>query len=94
MVTLVTISSALVFLLDNLILALAVTVVGMAVVLLLTNIVVRHLESSMDAENKAVEEKNAMAYLESILNGLDMMIYVTDPKTGDILFINDIMKML
>ena len=43
-------------------------------------------------KNKAVEEKNMLINLENIMNGLDIMIYVTEPATGEILFINDTMK--
>jgi len=42
--------------------------------------------------NKALEEKKALVNLGNILNGLDVMIYVTDPDTGEILFMNDGMK--
>ena len=41
---------------------------------------------------KAVNEKNALSNLYSIMNGIDSMIYVTVPETGEILFINDNMR--
>jgi PAS domain S-box-containing protein len=41
---------------------------------------------------RAIEEKNALVNLWNILDGLDTMIYVTDPATSEILFINDNMK--
>jgi len=43
-------------------------------------------------KDKAIEEKNALSNLKNIMNGLDIMIYVTDPATGEILFVNDSMK--
>jgi signal transduction histidine kinase/CheY-like chemotaxis protein/PAS domain-containing protein/HPt (histidine-containing phosphotransfer) domain-containing protein len=41
---------------------------------------------------RAIEEKNAFAYLSNVLDGLETMIFVTDPDTNEILFINDTMK--
>ena len=41
---------------------------------------------------KALEDKNSLEKLANIMNGLDSMIYVTDPATDEILFINDRMK--
>jgi signal transduction histidine kinase/CheY-like chemotaxis protein len=38
------------------------------------------------------ESEQALSILANILNGLDAMIYVTVPETGEILFINDQMK--
>jgi len=35
---------------------------------------------------------NTLSAMVNILNGLDAMIYVTIPETGEILFINDLMK--
>jgi len=55
----------------------------------------RDLREKMAAiaeKDKAIEEKNALSNLKNIMNGLDVMIYVTDPATGEILFINDSMK--
>jgi signal transduction histidine kinase/DNA-binding NarL/FixJ family response regulator len=80
------------FILNGVLLTLIVTAVSVIIAFLLTNIVERRLKFSIDAMNTAIEEKNAMVYLESILNGLDMMIYVTDPKTDEIIFINENMK--
>ncbi|MCL1902846.1 MAG: ATP-binding protein [Oscillospiraceae bacterium] len=39
-----------------------------------------------------MKEEFALDFTSQILNGLNVMIYVTDPKTGEILFINDTMK--
>jgi len=62
-------------------------------------IVERRLGEMMNEVRKAdemvrsvTEEKNTLANIKNIMNGLDVMIYVTDPKTNDILFINDRMK--
>ncbi|MCL2055893.1 MAG: ATP-binding protein [Oscillospiraceae bacterium] len=47
---------------------------------------------SEERMQKAVEEANTLASLGVILNGLDVMVYVTDPATDEILFINDSLK--
>jgi len=39
------------------------------------------------------ESEESLKTLENILNGIDAVIYVSDPKTGEILFVNDYMKM-
>ena len=52
----------------------------------------REIVAANEAARRAVEEKNMFANLANILNGLDTMIVVTDPKTNGILFINDKMK--
>jgi len=44
-----------------------------------------------NAQNE-IEENNSVSYLDSILNGIDAMIYVIEPDTGEILFINENMK--
>jgi len=49
------------------------------------------LRISKDKE-KVIKEKNALVNLNNILNGIDVMIYVTEPDTGTILFMNDTMK--
>ena len=41
---------------------------------------------------KAIEEKDMHSNLRNILNALDVMIYVTDRNTDEILFMNDNMK--
>ena len=38
------------------------------------------------------KEKESLAILENILNGLEEMIFVTDPNTDEILFVNEYMK--
>jgi signal transduction histidine kinase/DNA-binding response OmpR family regulator len=52
----------------------------------------RELNAAIEELKNAVEAKNALAYLENILNGLETMVYVNDPKTGRLLFVNDMMK--
>ena len=43
--------------------------------------------------NEANRQKNvSITSMQRILNSLDSMIYVSDPETGEILFINDCMK--
>ncbi|MCL2219930.1 MAG: ATP-binding protein [Chitinispirillia bacterium] len=50
-------------------------------------------EKEMEKEKeKAITEKEALVNLANILNGIDVMIYVTDPVTAEILFMNDTMK--
>jgi len=58
----------------------------------ITTIVENRLKNSLEQMNKAIEEKNAMSNLEKILDGLEEMIYVTDPVTNEILFINNYMR--
>jgi len=56
------------------------------------NIRVR-LETAVTEANEANKQKNiALKSLESILNGIDALIYITVPKTGELLFINNYMK--
>ncbi|MCL2805802.1 MAG: ATP-binding protein [Treponema sp.] len=52
------------------------------------------LEAAVEEANEANRIKNiSINSLESILNSIDSMIYVTDPKTNEILFINNSMKL-
>jgi PAS domain S-box-containing protein len=44
------------------------------------------------AENKSQSSNISISVLTSILNGMDAYLYVTDPETDEILFINDKMK--
>jgi len=48
------------------------------------------LKNAMNLMTGHIE--NAFNILQNILNGIDAFIYVTNPKTGEILFINDQMK--
>ena len=52
----------------------------------------RELKAAMTEMQKAIDEKNALSSLDNILNSLDVMICVTDPKTDEILFMSDGMK--
>jgi PAS domain S-box-containing protein len=49
----------------------------------------RELKASIEQTN---ESEQSLSILSNILNGLDAMIYVTVPNTGEILFINDQVK--
>ena len=48
-------------------------------------------DGELIANNNVRDEVN-LNVLESILNGMDVYVYVTDPITDDILFINDTMR--
>jgi len=51
------------------------------------------METAVQEANEANRVKNiALNSLESILNGIDALIYITVPKTGELLFINNYMK--
>jgi len=52
----------------------------------------RDLRELKDAVTQMNESNQSFTILENILNNLDAMIYVTEPKTGEILFINNLMK--
>ena len=52
----------------------------------------REAQVAITQMQRAIEEKNALSYLNNVLDGLDTMIFVTDPDTSEILFINDNMK--
>jgi len=49
----------------------------------------RELKASIEQTN---ESEQSLSILSNILNGLDVMIYVTTPDTCEILFINDYMR--
>jgi len=53
---------------------------------------VRDLRDLKVAITQMNESEQSLSILMNILNGLDAMIYVTVPETGEILFINDYMK--
>ena len=53
---------------------------------------IRERKAALAAKQKALDAKNAIDYLSSILNSLEVMVSVTDPKTFKLLFINDYMK--
>ena len=41
---------------------------------------------------ETTQQKNALDHLENILNGIDAMVYVTDPDTKQLLFVNESIK--
>jgi len=49
----------------------------------------RELKASIEQTN---ESEQSLSILSNILNGLDVMIYVTTPDTCEILFVNDCMR--
>jgi signal transduction histidine kinase/CheY-like chemotaxis protein/PAS domain-containing protein/HPt (histidine-containing phosphotransfer) domain-containing protein len=53
---------------------------------------VRDLRELKSAITNMIESNQSFNILENILNGLDEMIYVTVPHSGEILFINNYMK--
>jgi len=53
---------------------------------------VRDLRELKTSIEKIFESEQSLNILSNILNGLDAMIYVTVPNTGEILFINDQVK--
>jgi len=63
-----------------------------AISLFISKTVEQQLKTSMDIANKAIEDKNALANLEKILNNIDAMIYLTDPHTDKLLYVNDYIK--
>jgi signal transduction histidine kinase/CheY-like chemotaxis protein/HPt (histidine-containing phosphotransfer) domain-containing protein/PAS domain-containing protein len=52
----------------------------------------REAQAAITQMQRTIEEKNALSYLSNVLDGLDTMIYVADPDTSEILFINDNLK--
>jgi len=83
---------------DLTILILFLSVLGIVLLVLVNSILVRIYNSRNKAQaaiaqmRKDMEEKNTLANVGNILNGLDTMIYVSDPVTDEILFMNDNMK--
>jgi len=57
------------------------------------NSITVRLENTVKEANEATKQKNiAVKSLESILNGIDALIYITVPETGELLFVNRYMK--
>ena len=56
------------------------------------NAMITNIKTISAEKDRALEEKKALTKFADIMNGLDSMIYVTDPETDEILFINDRMK--
>ncbi|MCL2457080.1 MAG: cache domain-containing protein, partial [Defluviitaleaceae bacterium] len=80
------------FITRGLLITLGIIFAAVIIAAYITTVVERRLKNSMESTNKALEEKNALAGLEKILNGLDTMIYVTNPRTSEIIFINENMR--
>jgi len=53
---------------------------------------VRDLRELKDAVAEMNESVNSFTLMEKMLNNVDAMIYVNIPKTGEVLFVNDIMR--
>ena len=49
-------------------------------------------EAVKEIDNANIIKNNSLKAMEKILNSIDAMIYVTDPVTNEILFMNDSMK--
>ena len=52
----------------------------------------KKVHNAEETTHKVIEEKKTLANIKDIMNGLDVMIFVTDPKTNEILFMNESMK--
>jgi len=76
-------------------LRLVLILLGAILAMILSGILLRIIaeKEKSDTKVKEAEEKTkTVGILENILNSLDSMIYVTVPKTGEILFVNNKMK--
>jgi len=87
------------FILSGAFITLVVFVACVLIARYISKDVERKLEKMMEEINKAdqiahnaIAEKNMLANISNIMNGLDTMIYVTDPETNEILFMNNTMK--
>jgi len=49
-------------------------------------------QNSEDNMHEAEEARESVKIMENILNSLEVMIYVSDPQTNELLFVNDYMK--
>ncbi|MDR0464322.1 MAG: cache domain-containing protein [Treponema sp.] len=56
------------------------------------SIMMNEVRKADEKARKAVEEKNLLVNTGEIMNNLDVMIFVTDPETNDIIFMNEFMK--
>jgi len=71
---------------------------GIALTLIVSIILIRidatrnKAQTAIAQMEKTIEEKDRLSNLGDILNSLDTMIYVSDPDTNEILFINSNMK--
>ncbi|MDR0501948.1 MAG: response regulator [Treponema sp.] len=87
------------FILSGIIITLIAIVVCILLARFIIRIVERHLSDMInevrnadETARLAVEEKNMLTNINEIMNGLDIMIFVTDPKTDKVLFMNECMK--
>ncbi|MCL2800385.1 MAG: ATP-binding protein [Treponema sp.] len=87
------------FIVSGILITLVVLTACILIARFISKVVERQLEGMMkeiqDADeiaHKAITEKNTLANIGNIMNGLDTMIYVTDPATSEILFMNNTMK--
>ncbi|MDR2965056.1 MAG: response regulator [Treponema sp.] len=64
------------------------------ILMVTTNIILIRIDRAKNKVNRAFNEQGVILAenLKLILNSIDSMIYVTEPDTGKILFINDSMK--
>jgi len=89
----------LIFILSSIFITFIVITLCILLARFILRIVERHLSDMMNEVRKAdetvrtvIEEKNMLANVKDIMNGLDVMIYVTEPNTNEILFMNESMK--
>jgi len=87
------------FILSGALITLVVLIICIIIARFVSGVIEHRLENMMrevheadEAANKAIAEKNTLSNLGDIMNGLDTMIYVTDPITNEILFMNNTMK--
>ena len=80
------------FIINGILITMGVFLLSIAIAVYLAAKVDGRIKVYMDATNKAMQEKDALSGLEIILNALNAMVYVTNPKTYEIIFINDTMK--
>jgi len=62
------------------------------IALILSLIVIRIFNKKEKAESRAASSEQSFNVMKNILNGLDALVYVTDPKTDEFLFLNDTFK--
>ena len=75
---------------------LSIILVVLASYIFLTRYITKNLLNEVlkadETTRKAVEDKNMLINIQDIMNSLDVMIYVTNPETNEILFMNERMK--
>jgi len=80
------------YIFSEVLILLAVLAANIIITRHITKILMKEVLNAEETANKAIEEKNMLADIKDIMNGLDVMIFITDPKTDKILFINESMK--